>query len=456
MSSIRLEWNIESQRIDRANGEDPLARRARRRTLLRFSILIAALLVLLAAIGALVQKRLLDVQAQMEQLLRDTVSAEVAALRIGDVFTYLNLQYGDNLEWRREQQATFRHYSDLKTRGNLILTGTVLDLEIDGQRARATVEEYVNGLPFAQVWFYLREEDGWYHAPTDYGFWGEARKTEAGATVVTYRAADQLFAEAISESIGRWWQQGCELLRCENLPDFRVSIVTDIAQDFVWTDDSRLHLQVLSPYVGRARADLPFTFTLQQRIAETLAERLVDLQTHDLRVTYPHDVVYLRQSVIRFLADQFRGVYSGTTLLHSLVDAYGADALAKLVSLFAADSNMSILRQALAESTEDAQIDWRDFVKWRLNVEAELLVQRDQRGWLSMYDTANESVQGLLYERFHDSQPSRVLDVVDQLIWQSPNSSPQLRATARVEVDTSVEQQVILFNLIDDVWKRAS
>ena len=58
MSRIRLEWNIESQKIDQGNGEDFLQRRARRRNLIRFSILIAILLLLLAATGALVRKRL--------------------------------------------------------------------------------------------------------------------------------------------------------------------------------------------------------------------------------------------------------------------------------------------------------------------------------------------------------------------------------------------------------------
>ena len=392
----------------------------------------------------------------MEQLLRDTVSAEVAALRIGDVYTYLNLQHDDNLEWRRQQQSTFSRYSEMKTTGSLILTGTVLDFAIDGQRARAIVEEYIYGLPYAQVWFYLRDDDGWYHSPPDYGFWGDARNIEVGATVVDYQAVDQQFADALSEHIGRWWQQGCELLQCENLPELRVSIVTDLAHDFAWTDDSRLHFQVLSPLVGRARLDLPFTHELQQRIALTLAERLVDLQTDNLRVTYPHDVVYLRRSVIRYLADQFLGAYSGTSMIHSLVALYGTDTLAELVRRFETDSNMSIVRQVIADSIEDAQLDGRDFVKWRLNTEAELLAQRDERGWLSMYDSANVSVQSFLYERFYENQPIRVLEIVDQLIWQVPDGIPQLRVTVNAQAGTGVEQQIVLFNLVDDVWKRAS
>ena len=198
---------------------------------------------------------------------------------------YLNLQHDGDQAWRHAQQATFQRYSDMKTRDDLILTGTVLDLEIDGQRARATVEEYINGVPYAQVWFYLRQDDGWYHAPPDYGFWGEARSLEADAVVVEYRSADQRFAEAISASIGGWWRLGCDLLQCDSLPELRVSIVTDSANQLTWIDDrTNAFAGAVTLHVGRARADLPFTGELQQSVAETIAERIVDLLTGDLIV----------------------------------------------------------------------------------------------------------------------------------------------------------------------------
>ena len=456
MSRIRLEWNIESQKVDQANGEDPQAQRARRRTFLRFLLLLALLLALIGTAGILLRQRLHDVEKQMEQLLRDTVSAEVAALRIGDANTFLNLQYDGDQAWRQAQRATFQRYSEMKTSENLILTGAVLDLEIDGRRARATVEEYINGVPYAQVWFYLRRDDGWYHAPPDYGFWGEARSIDADGVVVEYHAADQRFAEAISASIGGWWRQGCDLLACDSQPELRVSIVTDSANLLTWTDDARLRLQALSPFVGRAQAHTPFTRELQQQAADAIAERLVDLQSGNLIVAYPHDVVYLRGALIRYLTDQFLGVYSGTTLLHALAEEYGADALSKLVRQFGSDSNMSILRQVIPVSIDEARLDWSDFIIWRLNTEAELLAGRDESGWLNMYDTANESVQALLYDRFHANRPYQALEVVDQLIWHPSAGHPQLRVTLRVQSVNGVEEQIVLFNLVDGVWKRAS
>jgi hypothetical protein len=456
MSRIRLEWNIESQKIDRANGEDPGAQRARRRTLLRFALLLVVLVALLGAAGVLVRQRLLDVQQQMEQLLRDTVNAEVAALRIGDVHTFLNLQHGDDANWRHEQQTRFQTYSEMKISDDLILTGTILELAIDGQRARAAVEEYINGLPYAQVWFYQRQDDGWYHARPDYEFWGESQNIESDGALVEYRDVDQAFAAAISQSVGSWWRQGCDLLQCENRSQLRVTIVTDAAERLAWNDEDRLHLHVLSPYVGRARADMPFSPEIQQALAESIAEQLVNLQTGDALATYPRDIAYLRGATLRYLTDQFLGVYSGATLLHSLAEQYGAEVLAKLVRRFEPDASMAILQHALPVAIEDAQLDWGDLIKWRLNTEAELLIRRDENAWLSLYDTSDASVQELLYARFHDNRPLNARQVVDQLVWQSSSGAPQLRVTVRAQSDSGVIEQIVLFNLVDDVWKRAS
>ena len=456
MSRIRLEWNIESQKIDKSDSEDPQSKRARRRNLLRLLLLIGLLVMISAAGVIFVRQRLLDLQEQMEQLLKETVSAEVAALRIGDVFTYLKIQDSENQEWRQKQQATFRQYSDLKAREDLVLTGKVLDLEIDGQRARAMVEEIINGVPYVQVWFYLRDAQGWQHVPPDYGFWGEARSIEVNSTVVNYRAADETSATIISETISKWWRQGCEILRCGSIPTLYASIVTDAVQPLSWTGDNRLTLLVLSPYVGRTRTDMPFGVDMQRQIAETLAERLVDLHTSDLLVMNPHDVVYLRQSVISYLADRFQGVDSGTSLVKSLVAVYDEGRILAMLRQFAPQADMSILRQVIQVPIEDAKLDWRDFIKWRLNTDSSLLADREEQAYLSRYDTSDAAAQQFARQRFQDNRPERVLDVVDQLIWQRPDGSPQLRITANMEAGAGVEQRIVLFNLVDGVWKRAS
>ena len=144
----------------------------------------------------------------------------------------------------------------------------------------------------------------------------------------------------------------------------------------------------------------------------------------------------MRGSLVRYLADHFLGVYSGTTILHSLAEHYGADALAKLVRRFSSDSNMSVLRQVMPVAIDEAPLDWGDFIRWRLNTEDELLAARDEAGWLSMYDTANEGVQGLLYDRFHANRRYQALEVVDQLIWHPTDGQTQLRVTVRAQSET--------------------
>ena len=107
MSKIRFEWSIESQQIDRVDGEDPLAKRRRRRNLLRFLLLLALLLAMFALGALLVRQRLIDVENQFAQLLQDTVKAEVAALRIGDINSWLASQAADDESWIARQRAAF-------------------------------------------------------------------------------------------------------------------------------------------------------------------------------------------------------------------------------------------------------------------------------------------------------------------------------------------------------------
>ena len=154
MSRIRLEWNVESHKIDKSDSEDPIAKRARRRRALRLIMLIGIVLALLTSGVLVVRQRLLDVQGQLEQLLQETVRAEMAAIRIGDIHTFLAVQDKSSQTWRQQQQSNFREYGDIKARQDVDLTGTILDLEIDGQHGRVVVEEIINGVRFAQVWFY--------------------------------------------------------------------------------------------------------------------------------------------------------------------------------------------------------------------------------------------------------------------------------------------------------------
>ena len=167
MSRIRLEWQVETRKTDLFDSEDPRQKRARRRRRLWLVLFISTFIALMLLAVFAFRQRLLDVQAQLEQLLRETVQAEAAALRIGDVNSFIAAQDSANEAWLRRQRAVFNEYSDIKAAYDVELSGSILELEIDGQRGRALVEERINGARFAQVWFYRKLEQGWRHVAPD-------------------------------------------------------------------------------------------------------------------------------------------------------------------------------------------------------------------------------------------------------------------------------------------------
>lgn len=168
MSRVQLEWKIESRPVDLTDSDDPKAIRSRRRAILWLASLI--LLLLLLALGAAfaLRQRAMQRQIDLENLLRDTVKAEAASLRIGDINTWLGIQDGRDPGWRLRQQATFRQYSEMKARGDIQLPGTIHELRIEGQVARVVVEEIISGRASMQTWYYAFDGGAWRHiAPSD-------------------------------------------------------------------------------------------------------------------------------------------------------------------------------------------------------------------------------------------------------------------------------------------------
>ena len=456
MSRIRLEWNVESHKIDKSDSEDPIAKRARRRRALRLIMLIGIVLALLTSGVLVVRQRLLDVQGQLEQLLQETVRAETAAIRIGDIHTFLALQDSTSQAWRQQQQSNFREYGDIKARQDVDLTGTILDLEIDGQHGRVVVEEIINGVRFAQVWFYRNKGSGWHHVSPDFSFWGEERTLETGVARISYFDLDERFAQAVSEAVSGWLRRGCEILGCDATPSLSIAVVNDSSQLVSWASDGTTTLQILSPSVGRMSVDSPFDQNLQHIVAELLADHLINLSTNGLQIVYPHDAVYLRLSLAEYLINVFLDVDGGESLVESLALVYGEKKVAELVDHLVPAASMAVLQQITGQPLAEANLDWRDFIKWRLNTEADLIDNGAESDWLNLYDTADEDVWQVAFQRYQAKTQARVRDVLDQEIWHSPDGSPQLRVTVIAVAGETVEEQVVHFTLVDGVWKRAN
>ena len=456
MSKIRFEWNIESQHIDRSDGEDPQAKRRRRRNVLRLLLLMVLLLAMIALGVLIVRQRLIDVENLFAQLLQDTVKAEVAALRIGDINSWLASQAAEDESWIGLQRAAFHQYSDLKSAGDIELTGDILAVRIDGERARVLVQENINNLPYSRLWFYRRTDSGWLHTAPDHSFWGASLQINGAGARINYRAVDQQFAADLGRALEDWRRRACAVFDCDSLPLLIVDVTPDSGTAVAWRDERNLRLEIRSPYFDIARADTPFDSAYQLQTSQLFAERIVNAHTNYRAAAYPHDALYLRQAAIDWLAAWLTPTDNGDSLMGSLASGYGAEAVAQLLANLSATDSMAILQGVIPDSLAQADLDWSDFIEWRLELESELIATRAEEAWLRLYDTSDAGVRRAAYSRFNRNAPPRVYQVVDHYILTSDAGDPQLRASVDGGEASQLQQEIVSFNMVNGIWKRSS
>lgn len=456
MSRIRFEWDIESQRIDRSDGEDPLAKRRRRRNAARL-LLILALLVAMIAPGALiVRQRLIDVENQFAQLLQDTVKAEVAALRIGDINSWLASQATAPESWIGHQRAAFQQYNDLKAAGAIELTGGILAVTIEGDRARVLVQENINNLPYSRLWFYRRTDSGWLHTAPDHSFWGETQQIDGAGLGISYRAVDQQFATDLGAALEDWIRRACGIFDCGELPLLVAEVTPNSESTAGWRDERNMRLEIRSPYLEIARADAPFDGAYQARISQLLAERIVNAHTNYRAAAYPHDSFFLRKAATDWLAAWLIGAERNDSLPGSLAGNYGVESVARLLANLSPTDSMAVVQHVIPAPLAQANLDWRDFIAWRLELESELFAARAEEAWLGLYDTSDAGVRRAAYARFNRNAPAPAYKVVDQYLWTSEDGNPQLRASVEVSNASKQQEAIVSFNLVNGVWKRAN
>ena len=465
---VRLDWDIETERKNIKDvGKDPESTRKRR--VLRFRLLATVIIVVMIVAGGVgfVHYRTHKVKSQLEQTLRDTVVAEVTALRLGDRRTFEGFQRSASEDWLEQQNALFDWYQQ-NMQGedtDVRLTGHILALEIDDLRARVHVQEIINGVPYTRVWSYWRYEtdddqdgllDGWRHVPLDPTFWGEAGIYQGHSVTVTYQGIDQEFAALVGSSIDNWIGVACAALTCDNLPPIRVDVLSQGVTRMEWSPDDPWRLRIPSPYLVRARSDQPFSPELQIEVATLLAERLMLYTSGDVRAEYPSDAYYLQQAVISWLVGRFAQVDTRSFLIASLTANYGETTVGRLLRLMPPDANIGILSQVTGASLDQSNLDWRDFFTWRLTVEGELVVQQNIEALMALYDTRDEAILAAAYSRFEQPPVESIEVTVTRLHDAAPDGSPQQAVTVRVgEGANNVEFQ-ILFRLVNNNWLRAS
>jgi hypothetical protein len=472
---IQLDWQVESEKsVKQRAKEDPAARRRRFMNLLRLIVSLLVLLSVIAGVVYVVSQRLNEVEQTLESVLSDTVQAEVAALRIGDQRAFMDLQRSATDDWYQQQEATFEDYQRLLRNTDIQLTGVTRDVVIDGQRGRVQIEEIINGVPFVRTWFYwdyepvyevnaegeetLAEDGGWRHVPPDYEFWGAQRLDESERLRLRYRAVDDLFAEQLRTGLNAWLDDACGfLLDCAGLPRVTVDVIAAPLERPFWHNDNPWQMIVPSPYMGQARADMPFDTEMQVKVAELLAQRLIDEAMSADNVVYPRDAYYLRSAAISWLVGRFVQLETNTFLMTSIVRHYGEAALARLLDAMQADSDMAIISSVLNEpNLATTNLDWRDLLTWRLVTENDLIQRDDRVGLLTLYDTRDADVMSSANRRYDQIilQENPLVLLTEPA--QSDDGAPQLRATVQTGRDGFFRQDIVTFNLVDNVWRRAS
>ena len=458
---IRLDWEIEAEQGQiKSAGEDVIAQRKRRVAWLRFILLVGIVAGVLGGIAALITWRLRAVDDQIAQLLRNTVDAEVAAIRIGDQTAFLAAQRSASDEWPQQQAQLFNDYQQLKLTQRIELTGQILDLNINDTRARVEVQEIDNGVPYTRVWFYWRYDDGWRHVPPDYTFWGDVATFQGQGVNIRYQTVDAPVATAMGAAMQEWLQTACAAfasLVCGQQPLVSMDVLPDDALQVSWSANDVWALQVPSPYITRARSDMPFDTDLQFSVAGLLAERLVAVSSANLQPTYPADAYYLRQAIVSWLVGKFVHQDTNAFVIDSLAKNYGDAAVGRLLQAMQPGSDASIIMGAAGvTSLDQANLDWRDLLTWRLMTEDELIRRRDDVNFLSLYDTRDDNVRNLASQRYTVIPGDLKRTVLSAPLATGADGLPTLRATAQVQDGANVSQEEVLFRLVDGVWRRAN
>jgi len=452
---VRLDWEVERETVARDLGESPAdvqLRHANGGRALLAALLIAVLIV--AVTGAILA-RLWYVDFELKRQLRETVAAEAAALRIGDLAAYLAIQRSESDAWMLGQVERFWQYQELKQGADVDLSGEVVDLAVDENRAWVLVEETINGVRYRQVWFYWRYADGWRHVPRDITFWGTPRIEDGENFRLVYGSLDDGLVEALQPALERLWGQGCIWLDCPSpLPSLTVRIMPDPFVEVSWSPDEVDVLRVASPLLGRAAVDTPLDPDLARRIGTLLAERVLSQAGSQPAAGPAYDGAFLRAALRDWLVGRFLGDGGalGSSFVESLVSAYGERAAALLAARVAPDARIGVLAQIFATPLEALPVDWREFFQWRLALEPFLLAQGDMDSLRRLYDPAAEGMLQALLSDPAAAASAPVPTVVRVVV--GIGSDGGSRAWAVVQ-DAAGGEAPITFRLVGDAWLRS-
>jgi len=463
---VKLDWDIEAEKgKHKEHKEDSKQRSSRYLGVFRLFVTVIVFAVILGSIAYLVSRRWEQVNQQLETLLTDTVQAEVAALRLGDLTAFEERQRSATADWATTQRQTYDEYQQLKQSSNVVLSGRIVSTEIDGQRARVQVEEIIDGVPYVQTWFYWRYDSegenagGWYHVPPDYTFWGEESEINTDRYTIRYRDLDAEAANLLDESLNRWLDDACTYFDCGTLPFITVDIVPipNVSVQWQSTQQGTWQLIIPSPYTERARADIPLDTELRIEIASLVAQNLIAHTSNNITPVYASDATYLQQAMTTWMVGRFVQMNSEAYLIESLVNNYGTEVPGTVQRNLQPTSSINLVATATGVSSlAELNVDWRDFVLWRLELEDDLIERGELTTWNSLYDFSDPAVQSAAQQRYQNNFTASERTVLETSISTSATGTPQL--VARVNVTRGFEsgEEIVVFNLINGNWLRAN
>jgi hypothetical protein len=453
----KLDWQIESDKRykpSNQHSEDPKVRRQRAVRSRRVIVTVLAMLVIIAGVVWFIQQRLEMVDSRQRSLLENTVKAEITALNVGERATFDGIQRSATLDWLNLQGEAFTQYQADKVTTDRVLTGRIYEVVMDGQRGRVQVEEIENGTPYTLTWFYwnydtvlgadgkVLEDGGWHHVAPDYTFWGQPRTLEQAQYSIRYQSLDDPFAQALDGKLAAWFGTTCATLECGRLPYLTVDINANPMLAPMWVNETDWQLVIPSPYSGRARHDQPFDMGAQQQVADALAERLVT--TYAVQPDPNEDAAFFVEAARSWFLGQWLQVDTQSHLMTSIAAQYGQGKIGQLLSGLRSNSDLTFLGTVLGVDLATANLDWRDFLNWRLALEAEAVQNGDQVTYLRLYDPA---LQQTAIDRYNAYVPATTVGMVTAQT--SPNGTAQLVATTE-------DGQQIIFNWGAQGWVRGS
>jgi hypothetical protein len=453
---IRLDWEVEAGAgTSHVAEEDPNARRQRRTARTRFILILLGITLLVGVVISVITWRLNEANAYIESLLMDTFEAEFSALRIDNWEAFNQLQRSADPNWEVTQRAKFDQIQSLKLTGQIQLSGVARAIDIDGTRARVLASWMQDGIIVAEPWFYWRYPDGWRQVPPDYTFWGEQRELNGRDVTVIYNSVDATVADNLGLAVEGWVASACgPILQCGDLPHLTLNIIADPDLTVAWDPDQPWQLNLPSPLTGLTSFDHPITDTLRRAVANAIAGRLVIVSVEStLSFDASTDAGYLIQASQRWLAAKFVDETPVNGVIASLVSQRGTQAIGAVLRPLLPTSTLGDVLSASDASSLLSALDWRDFLGWRLTLEAILSTRGESDAAARLYV---EEMRPRAYERSALAVDPGVIEVLSISQVTAPDGSPAMIASVVFDALGARREEAVYFFWRDNTWLRAS